>query len=349
MLASFTSTQYLNETNRTTVLKLQNRLVTAQQELASGRLADVGVTLGGRTGETVSLRQQYARFTTLVETNSTATTRLDVTQATLQSFSDTAQGFISTLLASRDTDSGPSVSQGDAQANLVALMDGLNSTLTGQHLFGGINTNTQPITDYYATPTPANRQAVIDAFTTAFGTPPNDPANSNITAAAMQTFIDGPYADLFEQPAWSSDWSAASSSNLTSRISTFEQLETSTNATEDGYRKLAKVYTMIADLGVGTLNKEAFGTLVDSAVQMAGQAVEDVAKVQAKLGTAQARIASANERMSSQLNIMNTQIDNLETVDPFEAATRVTTLLTQLETAYSLTARVQRLTILNYL
>lgn len=349
MLASFTSTQYLNEANRNTVLKLQNRLITAQQELASGRLADVGVSLGGRTGETVSLRQQYARFTTLVETNSTVTTRLDVTQATLQSFSDTAQEFISTLLASRDTDNGPTVSQGDAQANLVALMDGLNSTLGGQYLFGGINTDTQPITDYYATPTPANRQAVIDAFTTAFGTPPSDPDNNGISAAAMQTFLDGPYANLFEEPSWSADWSAASSANLTSRISTFEELETSTNAAEDGYRKLAKAYTMIADLGVGTLNKDAFGALVDSAVKIAGEAIQDIVAVQAKLGTASARIVASNDRMSAQLNIMNTQIDNLETVDPFEASTRVTTLLTQLETAYSLTARVQRLTILNYL
>ena len=53
--------------------------------------------------------------------------------------------------------------------------------------------------------------------------------------------------------------------------------------------------------------------------------------------------------MSAQINIMNTQINNLETVDPYEASTRVTTLLTQLQTSYSLTARVQQLTILNYL
>ena len=349
MLASFTSTRYLNEANRSTVLKLQDQLITAQQELASGRLADVGVSLGGRTSETVSLRQQYARFTTLVETNSTVTTRLDVTQTTLQSFSDTAQEFISTLLASRDTENGPSVSQGDAEANLVALMDGLNSTLSGQYVFGGINTNTQPITNYYATPTPANRQAVIDAFTTAFGTPPSDPANTGITAAAMQTFLDGPFANLFEEPSWSNDWSAASNENLSSRISSFEQIETSTNATEDGYRKLAKAYAMVADLGVDTLNKDAFGVVVDAAVKIAGEAIQDIVKVQAKLGTAAARVESANDKMSAQLDIMNTQIENLELVDPFEASTRVTTLLTQLETAYSLTARVQRLTILNYL
>ncbi len=106
---------------------------------------------------------------------------------------------------------------------------------------------------------------------------------------------------------------------------------------------------MVADLGVDTLNKDAFGVVVDAAVKIAGEAIQDIVKVQAKLGTAAARVESANDKMSAQLDIMNTQIENLELVDPFEASTRVTTLLTQLETAYSLTARVQRLTILNYL
>ncbi len=349
MPATFTSTRSLDDANRLNILKLQSQLVTAQQELSSGRLADVGLTLGGRTSETVSLRQQYARLTTIKETNSTVTTRLDVTQTTLQSFSDTAQKFISTLLGSRDTDVGPSVSQGEAKANLVALMDGLNSTLGGQYLFGGTNTTTQPIADYYGTPTAASRQAVTDAFTTAFGTAPSDPANNGITKASMQAFLDGPFANLFEQPSWSGDWSTASDQNLKSRISTFEQLDTSTNANEDAYRKLAKAYTMVADLGPEALNRDAYGAVVDSAVKIAGDAIQDLAKVQARLGTAQARVASSNDQMAAQINVMNTQINNLETVDPYEASTRVTTLLTQLQTAYSLTARVQQLSILNFL
>jgi flagellar hook-associated protein 3 FlgL len=349
MLASFTSTKSVNEANRNNILKLQAQLVTAQQELASGRHADVGVTLGGRTTETVSLRQQYGRFTTYIETNSTVTTRLDVTQATLKSFTDTAQKFISTLLAAKDTDVGPSVSQGEARANLIALMDGLNSTLGGQSLFGGDNSSVQPITDYYGTPTPASRTAVTSAFTAAFGTPPSDPANTGITSAAMQTFLDGSYDALFQEPAWSTNWSSASDNNLESRISSTEQIQSSTNANEDAFRGLAQAYTMVADLGVGTLNKDAFGAVVNSAVKIVTKAIQDLAGEQARLGTASARVSAANDRMTAQRNIMNTQIENLEAVDPFEASTRVTTLLTQLETSYSLTARVQKLTILNYL
>ena len=349
MLASFTSTRSLNEATRVSMLKLQNQLVTAQKELATGRLADVGVTLGGRTSDTVSLRQQFARFTTLIETNSIVTTRLDVTQATLESFSAAAVKFGGTLIASRDTDIGPTVAQGEAKANLITLMDGLNSTLGGEYLFGGINTTVKPVTNYYEVPTPANRQAVIDAFTTAFGVPPGDPAAISISAAAMQSFLDGPFADLFEEPAWSANWSSASDQNLQSRISSSEQVESSTNANQLAYRKLAKTYVMLADLGVQTLNKETYAAIVDSAAGISGQTIQDLAKVQAKLGTSAARVVDANDRMTSQQSIMTNQISNLEEVDPIEAAIRVNLLFTQLQASFALTARVQNLTILNFL
>ena len=349
MLASFTSTRSLNEATRVSMLKLQNQLVTAQKEVVTGRLADVGVSLGGRTSDTVSLRQQFARLTTLVETNSTVKTRLDITQTTLQSFSAATVKFGSTLIASRDTDIGPTVAQGEAQANLITLMDGLNTTVGGEYLFGGINTTQKPVTNYYETPPPANRQAVIDAFTTAFGVPPGDPATASISKAAMQAFLDGPFANLFEDPAWSANWSSASDQNRQSRIATSEQAETSTNANELAYRKLAKAYVMVADLGVQTLNKETYTAVSDTAMAISGQVIQDLAKVQAKLGTSSARVSNANDRMLSQQSIMINHINDLEEVDPIEAAIRVNLLTTQLQTAFALTARVQNLTILNFL
>ncbi|MCZ7594038.1 MAG: flagellin [Hyphomicrobium sp.] len=46
---------------------------------------------------------------------------------------------------------------------------------------------------------------------------------------------------------------------------------------------------------------------------------------------------------------MTTQVNSLEAVDPNEAATRVSALLTQIETSYALTARIMGLSILDYL
>ncbi len=58
---------------------------------------------------------------------------------------------------------------------------------------------------------------------------------------------------------------------------------------------------------------------------------------------------SANNQMSVQMNILTTQISNLESVDPYQASTQVTGLQTQIETAYSLTAQLQKLSLVNYI
>jgi flagellar hook-associated protein 3 FlgL len=106
---------------------------------------------------------------------------------------------------------------------------------------------------------------------------------------------------------------------------------------------------MVADLGTTTLNADAFQTVVGNATRIMSQALNGLTNVQADLGVAQERIAKANDRMSIQMDIMSTHIGALEGVDPAEASTRVATLLTQVETAYAMTARINQLTILNYL
>lgn len=349
MEATFTSTNSLNQATRLSLLKLQTRLIKAQEELASGRKWDIGKENGARESESISLRQDLSRHATLIDTNSVATVRLSVQQNTITNLSQSAQSFVSTLIAARNTNEGPGLVQKEAQANLVSLIDGLNTSTGGVQIFSGINTDTPPITDYYSTPTSASRTAVANAFLADFGTTQSDPANISIAGGAMQTFLDTTFATLFDAAAWTTNWSVASDVNMNSRISPFEVIETSTNANEDGFRKLARAYTMIADLGVTNLNRDTFGVVVDEAIRLASEAVQDFSGLQANLGTAEARIARANERLSTQNNILTNHIGGLENVDPFDASVRVTTLLTQIETAYSLTARVQRLTILNYL
>lgn len=349
MKTTFISTSALSAATRVSLIKTQTKLADAQKEVTTGRLADVGATLGYKTGQTVSLRQDHARLKTIIDTNSVVSTRLSATQAALKSLSDDAQLFVSQLIAARNRDTGAAVVQGQAEAALTSFTNTVNTALDGAHLFAGVNADVKPITNYFDTPTPANRQAVADAFVASFGTSAGDPANSSITAADMQTFLDGAFAALFDDPAWTTDWSAASDQNVKSRISTSELVETSTNSNDIAYRKLAEAYAMVADLGIETLNQAAYEVVVDTATRIAGEAIQDLAKEQSRLGTSQERIANANDRMSIQIDIMVNHITLLESVDPYEASTRVSALMNQVEAAYAMTARIQRLSLLNYL
>jgi flagellar hook-associated protein 3 FlgL len=67
------------------------------------------------------------------------------------------------------------------------------------------------------------------------------------------------------------------------------------------------------------------------------------------MGVSEGRVTKANEALQAQKDVVATYIGELEGVDPYEASVQMNTLLTQMEASYALTARIQQMTLLNYL
>jgi flagellar hook-associated protein 3 FlgL len=349
MKTTFISTSAISAATRASIMKVQQQLSDAQKEMSTGRYADVGKVLGYNTGQVISLRQQHTRLQTIVDTNKTVSSRMEVTQNALQSLIDNAQAFVKQLISSRNGSATSSVAQTDAQTGLNTFIDTMNTTYAGGYVFAGVNTDAKPIAGYYTTPASASQQSVGNAFLAQFGIAQSDPAAQNITAANMQTFLDNSFSALFADPAWSADWSSASNQNIRNRISSNELIETSVSANEDAFRKLAKAYSMVADLGVTNLSDATFQKVADVAIGEATSAIEQLGGLQSRVGVAQQRVTDASERLSLQVDILNNQVTSLEGVDPNEAASRVTALMTQLESSYSLTGRLMKLSILDYI
>jgi flagellar hook-associated protein 3 FlgL len=97
MKTSFPSTASIADASRLTVLRLQSQLTDAQKEVSTGRYADVGQTLGANTAQTVSLRQEQTRLQAMMDSNGLVSTRLDSTQAALNSIGQDAQSFLDQL------------------------------------------------------------------------------------------------------------------------------------------------------------------------------------------------------------------------------------------------------------
>src|SRR2546430_1307634 len=93
------STAALSEATRSAITKLQAKLADAQKEVTTGRHADVGLSLGFRTGEAISLRQEHIRLQAITDTNSVVNTRLDASQSALKALAETAQSFLGQLMA----------------------------------------------------------------------------------------------------------------------------------------------------------------------------------------------------------------------------------------------------------
>lgn len=349
MKTSSISTLAIIHATRESRVNLQAKLIEAQKESSTGRYADVGMTLGYLTQRTVSLRQDHARLQTFRDTNVVASARLELTQTTLDGVAEAAEAFLSTLMAARAAPSSASVAITDAKNKLTSFTAALNTTVNGTHIFSGVNTDVKPITTYFDTPASPAQTAMANAFTAEFGMAQSAAGVENITGAQMEAFLDGAFADLFDSANWTTTWSSASDQNITSRISTNERIETSTNANAEPFRALAQAYTMIADIGLEELDSEAYLAVINKAIEVVGQATADLTQLRAGLGTSQERIAAANDRIDIQKSLLNEHIVQLENVDPYEATVKVNSLLTQIETAYALTARLQNLSLLNHI
>lgn len=334
---------------RQSVLQLQTAYAKAQTEVSTGQVADLGLSLGFSTGRTVSLTQDKARLQAITDSNTLVATRLTTTQNALASLSTTAQSLSDTLVSSGSDKTSGAAFVAQAKAGLQSLTATLDTTVDGQSIFAGINTDAKPVADYVENPPSASKQAVDATFASTFGFSQTDPAAANISAADMQSFLDTQFSSLFQAASWSSTWSQASDQTQTSRISPTQSAETSVTANRSGFQNLAQAYTMIAEFGGGNLGTAATAAVRSTAQRLIGAATTDLTAAQAGVGVTQAAITQANDSMATQMDVMSTSLGALENIDPYEASTRVTNLQTQLQASYQLTAQLHSLSLLNYL
>jgi flagellar hook-associated protein 3 FlgL len=214
-------------------------------------------------------------------------------------------------------------------------------------VFGGINSASAPMTTYTGT---AAQTAIQGAFSTYLAglAPPAAPAT--VTAAQMQTFLASPaLVNQFQGAGWAANWSSASSTNISNNISPTETATTTTNTNEGGFQQLAEGYALLSEFTGTSVNPAALQVVADRASSLISQGSASMTTTQATLGSVQQRVTDANNNMSAQMTILQTQIDNLDNVNLYQTSTLVSSLTTQIQTAYSLTAALQKLSLVNYL
>ena len=232
--AHLVSTPYLANSLVGPVMQAQSQLTNAMTEESTGQYANLGLQLGDQSGYELSLKEQVGLLQTLTSSNSVVSTSLSTAQNALSAIQTTAQTTLDNLAGStQDANSGVSL-QDMGQSALQSLISGANATSGDQYVFGGINSAGAPMADYYSTPSSAAKTAIDQAFQTAFGVLPTDPAAANISASDMQSFLSGPFAALFTGASWSADWSSASSVDTSAEIAPGQTVTTSTNANQAG-------------------------------------------------------------------------------------------------------------------
>jgi len=331
------------------IRSVQDNLSKAQTEISTGRWNDVGYKLGAQTGLVLDVRAQIALIETFENTNSLVAGRADATQNVISSLTDEAQLMFDRSVASRSSQVSPEVVQSTARNGLRTIISSINTATQGVHIFGGINSDTAPLEDYFGSPSSASKNSVDAAFLAEFGFPQSDPAVASISSAAMENFIDNAFGDLFETPAWTANWSSATDETMKTKISFSDITQTTQTANESAIRKLAMAYTMVADLGLSDLNAGTYGAVMNKVVDITSQAIGELNVLSGKIGVTQQRIEIASDKLIVQKDSFERLVGSKENVDAYEVATRVSVLTNQLEASYTLTARLQQLSLVRFL
>nr|WP_316652384.1 flagellar hook-associated family protein [uncultured Gellertiella sp.] len=337
---------------RHTVSSSQGQLMKAERESTTGKYDDIGVALGAKTTRSLDLNGELLRLQNLKDTNSVVTQRLSASQEALTNMSQNGQTILNALVAlSGNVDqTSLTTSKNTITSAFTAFTGAANTSLNGEYLFSGINTDVKPLNDYFDPAGSPAKTAFNSALTSFLGAqvPPLASASS-MSAAQMSDFIDNTLTPMYSGASWNTDWSQATNQNVTSRINRNELVETSANANSSGIRNMALatvISTELLSLNLATDVRQAAASKATAAV---GQAISGLDQERGKLGLSEARVKNANDSLAAQKDIITTHLSDLEGVDGFEASTRVQNLKALVEASYSLTARIQQLSLVNYL
>lgn len=324
------------------VTAIRTRIAAAQSEMVTGRLADPVSELGAGRGQAISWEGEADRLDRVRETNALTAGRLDATATALGRLRETGEGLVRTLVAATSGGLDRDFLAGAAAAARQDATGVLNMTFDGAHLFAGVTSDVAPIRDG------AEAAAALEArFAAAFGHPSDDPSARAIAPDEAAAFARDA-ADWLAGPGWALVCDA-SDEPVTARIAPGERIDASVSANATPARQLFAAAFVAERLFGAELDDEGLAASGEALLGTAASSAAGLARAEGTSGLAQARVERADARLAEDADALRALARQTLGVDPFEAAQRLNADVVQLETAYTLTARLSELSLMRFL
>ncbi|HEX2146946.1 MAG TPA: flagellar hook-associated family protein, partial [Pseudorhizobium sp.] len=311
----------------------------------------------------LDLTRDVLRIKSMLTTNSLATQRLESSEEALSKMSDGAQEVMNALITLGDSKDATMIAtfQTTVRNALETVVSFGNTSVNGEYLFAGINSDVKPL-ESIADGDSAARQAIdreLNIFLAAQTPPVTKDQMTEAQTGAFLTKMEAIFAGAQSltpvAPAtvgedfWSTFVSNASDTSMKSRVNQSEVVDTSTSANVKGMRDF--VFTaFVSEMFINAeTSDEGRKEAASRASSYIGSAKLGLDQERTRLGLSAERVKKADETLNAQKNIIETHLNDLESVDAYEASTRVKGLEALVETAYTLTARLQQLSLVNFL
>lgn len=323
---------FLNLRNNTS---LKNDLNTLVQELTTGRASDMTRHLGSAQTRLSSAERQLELLGQFSNSNVETTQFLSTMQVALTGAETFRAGASESLLAINDGSAPAQITEASniSRSSLEGVVQALNMRFGDRAMFGGTALSMSPLA------------SVDDMMTSIEGVVTGLTAVDDIKLA-VEDWFDAP-AGGFETVGYLGD-----PSGFIQRPIDFNQdVEVSVRADDPGFRDLMKSLVLGAlagDTSLSLTQEDRQALQKDAGVGLLSAAAP-LAAIQARLGYTEGLVEDASVRMSAQETSIGIARNELVSVDPFETATSLEQVQLQLETHYTLTARLSRLSLTEYL
>ncbi|MEZ5777416.1 MAG: flagellin [Paracoccaceae bacterium] len=318
-------------------VELQRHLTRLSGELTTGVKSDLA---GAVSGDFRALSAIDHSLKTL-KAHRTAAAEAELFAGTLQTALGTAEelaeGLAPGLLIAATSASPALVDTAalDARQKFEAAISALNTRIADRYLLSGDATDRKPISD--ARVILGSLSAAVAGQTTAAG-----------LASAVSAWFDAvPGGGGYLDTAYGGSPTPLAPFDLAPG----ESVTLGATAADPALRRLLEGFALGALVSEGALSGDPSGraALVKTSAETLLASASQIADLRAAVGSAEARISSAATRNSAESAALEIARGGIVAADPYETASALETIRTQIETLYTLTARLSRLSLADHL
>ncbi|MBO9428638.1 flagellin [Sulfitobacter sp. R18_1] len=352
------STYHANVAGRRTVERTRSQLELIGKELATGLKADVAKELGMRSSQSIALRNSMDRTEQFIQSNKLTANKFELIADSTNTFQDKAQNFLNLAVSNQESQT-PTVKaiQQEAVATMDALLSYMNTSFNGEFVFSGVDSDkitmnawgeTNPSTGY-------SPEGVMAGIVGAGPTSSGDAATkiSEIDSIFDNTNTVNPgrnFEGTFFNGTTLLDGGGNPNPRKEAVVTESQNIKYGIQANDEQFREIFKGLAMLASTDVSEIDDpQAYQSWMREAVGSIASGISGINESQARLGKQQEYLDDEITRQEDKKSIYNNRIVSLEYADPYEAATKLQSLQTQLDATYATTARLSKLSFLNYM
>ncbi len=331
MAVSFTPDLLSFSTLSRNVADIKSRADTARTEATTGRIQDITQQTRGNVGDTHLLKKAVDDVVAYQDNITFAIGRADATQKILGSINEDSARIASQALAAakRDDDAIVRTSAEEARGAISTIFAGLNASVGGRALFGG------DVAEQFPLSSPQQLIADIEAI---------------VAAAPDAATAEADIATYFNDPAggfMTNIYQGGAGDAPEVEIAPGVRVDVSVRADSQEIRDMLR--GLVSMIAFSSAPFTDAGSLVESGATLTLETETTFTDLRARIGAGEARLENARSRYAEEEAALTTLYNQRTTRDPYEAASQLQLLETQLESSYLLTARLSRLTLANFL